>query len=115
MPSHLSDVARSRIGENFICERELGRMLGPFSHPPSGQHWTHAVAIPVSEAIKGDGKFRTIFNFSYDWDNSANAGIPQAYGFTTYPTFEEVSAAILLVGLDRSFFVFSTWSQRSGI
>ena len=104
VPSHLNDVARARIGENFIRERELGRMLGPFSHPPSGQHWANAVAIPVSEAIKGDGKFRTIFNFSYDWENSANAGIPEAYGFTTYPTFEEVAAAILLVGLDKVFF-----------
>ena len=104
VPSHLNDVARSRIGENFIRERELGRMLGPFSHPPSGHHWTNAVAIPVSEAIKRDGKFRTIFNFSYDLENSANAGIPQAYGFTTYPTFEEVAAAILLVGLDKVVF-----------
>ena len=57
VPSHLNDVARSRIGENFIRERELGRMLGPFSHPPSGGHWANAVAIPVSDAIKGDGKF----------------------------------------------------------
>ena len=102
--SHLSNVARSIIGENFVRERDLGRMLGPFSRPPSGQHWRNAVAIPVSEAVKSDGKFRTIFNFSYDWENSANAGIPQAYGFTTYPTFEEVTAAILLVGLDKVFF-----------
>ena len=79
-------------------------MLDPFSHPPSGVHRCNAVAIPVSEAVKSDGKFRTIFNFSYDWENSANAGIPQAYGFTTYPTFEEVAAAILLVGLDVVMF-----------
>ena len=104
VPSFLSDVARNRIGENFARERDLGRMLGPFSSPPSGQFWRNAVAIPVSEAIKGDGKFRTIFNFSYDWENSTNAGIPESYGFTTYPTFEEVGAAILRVGLDKIYF-----------
>ena len=104
VPSQLSNMARLRIGENFARERDLGRMLGPFSSAPSGHYWRKAVAIPVSEAIKGDGKFRTIFNFSYDWENSANAGIPQEYGFTTYPTFEEVGAAILRVGLKVIFF-----------
>ena len=102
--SQLDNASRFRINENFLRERSLGRMLGPFTSPPSGRYWGHSVAIPVSEVVKGDGKFRTIFNFSYDWERSTNAGIPQGYGFTTYPSFEEVAAAIMTVGLDVVFF-----------
>ena len=79
-------------------------MLGPFTTQPSGPHWRSAVAFPVSEVEKSGGKFRTIFNLSYDWERSTNAGIPKEYGYTTYPSFEEVAAAIQEVGLEDSFF-----------
>ena len=79
-------------------------MLGPFTTQPSGRHWSSAVAFPVSEVEKSGGKFRTIFNLSYDWERSTNAGIPKEYGYTTYPSFEEVAAAIQEVGLEDSFF-----------
>ena len=32
--SHLSNASRARISENFILERSLGRMLGPFCGQP---------------------------------------------------------------------------------
>ena len=57
------------------------------------------MAFPVSEVDKSDGKYRTIFNLSYDWENSANAGIPKSAGFTTYPSFERVAAELTEMGL----------------
>ena len=99
-PSFMSDESRARITAYFEAETAARRMLGPFSSRPSGKHWGDAVTFPVSEVDKSDGKFRTIFNLSYDWENSANAGIPACAAFTTYPTFEEVAAEMNDVGLD---------------
>ena len=75
-------------------------MLGPFTTRPSGMHWAKAVTFPVSEVEKSDGKYRTIFNLSYDWENSANAGIPAATALTSYPSFERVAMEMTDLGLE---------------
>jgi len=99
-PSFMNDVSRARITAHFEAETEAKRMLGPFTTKPSGRFWSKSVASPVSEVPKGDGKFRTIFNFSYDYENSVNGGIPAEAGHTTYPSFEEIAAELRAVGLD---------------
>ncbi len=103
-PSFLQDQSRMRITAYFEAEVAAGRMIGPFRSPPSGTHWGKAVAFPVSEVDKSDGKHRTIFNLSYDWENSTNAGIPKAAGFTTYPSFEGVAAEMTEMGLQDVYF-----------
>ena len=74
-PSFMSDASRARITAYFETEVAGKRILGPFTTCPSGMHWGKAVTFPVSEVEKSDGKYRTIFNISYDWENSTNAGI----------------------------------------
>ena len=102
-PSYMSDEARERVTEHFESETAIGRMIGPYTTPPTG-HWKMAVAFPVSQVDKGDGGHRTIFNMSYDYDNSMNGAIPKTAGRTTYPTFEEVAAAIQEIGLQEVYF-----------
>ena len=63
-----------------------------------------AVSFPVSQVEKGDGGHRTIFNMSYDYDNSVNNAIPEEAGRTVYPTFEEVARAIQEIGLEEGYF-----------
>ena len=84
-PSFMNDASRTRITTHFEAEVEAKRMLGPFTTKPTGRFWSKSVSFPVSEVPKGDGKFRTIFNLSYDYENSVNAGIPAEAGYTTYP------------------------------
>ena len=102
--SFLSDESRIRITSYFEAEVTDRRMLGPFTTPPSGEFWGKAVAFPVSEVDKSDGKYRTIFNLSYDLENSTTAGIPKAAGFTTYPSFERVAMEMTDIGLQSVYF-----------
>ena len=88
----MSDASRARITAYFETEVAGKRMLGPFTTCPSGVHWGKTVTFPVSEVEKSDGKYRTIFNISYDWENSTNAAIPAAAVFTSYPSFERVAS-----------------------
>ena len=90
-PVFMSDASRARITAYFETEVAGKRMLGPFTTCPSGVHWGKTVTFPVSEVEKSDGKYRTIFNISYDWENSTNAAIPAAAVFTSYPSFERVA------------------------
>ena len=99
-PSFMDDASRARITAHFGVETEAGRMLGPFTERPSGYFWGKTVSFPVAEVPKGDGKFRTIPNLSYDFENSVNAAIPAEAGYTTYPSFERVAAELTAVGLD---------------
>jgi len=99
----MNDASRARITAHFEAETAAKRMLGPFTTKPTGRFWSKSVSFPVSEVPKGDGKFRTIFNLSYDYENSANGGIPAAAGYTSYPSFEEVAAELRSVGLDDVF------------
>ena len=99
----MSDEARERVTAHFESETSIGRMIGPFTTPPTG-HWQMAVSFPVSQVDKGDGGHRTIFNMSYDYEDSVNAAIPKAAGRTTYPTFEEVAQAIQEIGLQEEYF-----------
>ena len=103
-PSFMTNESRARITAYFEAETAAGRMLGPFTTQPSGRFWGDAVTFPVSEVEKSDGKFRTIFNLSYDWENSANAGIPASAAYTTYPSFERVAAEMTSMGLDEVYF-----------
>ena len=102
-PSYMSDEARERVTAHFESETSIGRMIGPFTTPPS-RHWRMAVSFPVSQVEKGDGGHRTIFNMSYDYANSVNNAIPQEAGRTAYPTFEEVARAIQEIGLQEVYF-----------
>ena len=102
-PSFMDDASRARITAHFEAETEAGRMLGPFTERPSFYFWDKAVSFPVSEVPKGDGKFRTIFNLSYDFENSVNAAIPEEAGYTTYPSFERVAAELRSVGLSEVY------------
>ena len=103
-PSFMDDTSRARITAHFEAETEAGRMLGPFTERPSGYFWSKAVSFPVSEVQKGDGKFRTLFNLSYDFVNSVNAAaIPAEAGYTMYPSFERVAAELTSVGLSEVF------------
>ena len=99
-PSFMSDESRARITTYFETEVAGKRMLGPFTTRPSGEHWGKTVTFPVSEVEKSDGKYRTIFNISYDWENSTNAGIPAEAAFTSYPSFERVAMEMTDLGLD---------------
>ena len=103
-PSFMSDEARERVTAHFEAETEIGRMIGPFTTPPTG-HWRKAVAFPVSQVDKGDGGHRTIFNMSFDYENSVNGYIPEEAGRTIYPTFEEVAQAIQQIGLEEVYFI----------
>ena len=87
-------------------------MLGPFTERPSGYFWGKVVSFPVSKVTKGDGKFRTIFNLSYDFENSVNAAIPAEAGYTTYPSFERSSRQW---GSARSTWRCTTSRTHSGI
>ena len=112
-PSYMSDQSRTRITSYFEVEVTCKRMLGPFTTPPSGEYWEKVVTFPVSEVEKSDGKFRTIFNLSYDWENSANAGILKSEAFTTYTSFERVAAEMSEVGFKTSILQCSMWKQFS--
>ena len=103
-PSYMSDQSRTRITSYFEAEVTYKRMSGPFVTPPSGEYWGKAVTFPVSEVEKSDGKYRTIFNLSYDWEISANVGIQKSEAFTTYPSFERVAAEMTEVGLQDVHF-----------
>ena len=103
-PSFMTNESRARITAYFEAETAAGRMLGPFTTQPSGRYWGDSVTFPVSEVEKSDGKFRTIFNLSYDWENSANAGIPASAAYTTYPSFEGVAAEMTAMGLKDIYF-----------
>ena len=103
-PSFMSNEARERVTAHFETETEIGRMIGPFTTPPSGRHWGKTVSFPVSQVEKGDGSHRTIFNMSYDYENSVNNAIPEEAGYTVYPTFEEVARAIQEIGLSETYF-----------
>ena len=102
--SFMSNEARERVTAHFETETEIGRMIGPFTTPPSGRHWGKTVSFPVSQVEKGDGSHRTIFNMSYDYENSVNNAIPEEAGYTVYPTFEEVARAIQEIGLSETYF-----------
>ena len=99
-PSFMDEASRTRITAHFEAEVGAKRMLGPFTTKPTGHFWSKSVSFPVSQVPKGDGNFRTIFNLSFDYENSVNAGIPAEAGYTTYPSFEEVAAELRAVGLD---------------
>ena len=51
----MSNEARERVTAHFETETEIGRMIGPFTTPPSGRHWGKTVSFPVSQVEKGDG------------------------------------------------------------
>ena len=102
-PSFMDEASRTRITAHFEAEVGAKRMLGPFTTKPTGHFWSKSVSFPVSVVPKGDGKFRTIFNLSYDYENLVNAEIPAEAGYTTYPSFEEVAAELRSVGLDDVF------------
>ena len=111
--SFMSDEARKRVTAHFEAETNIGRMIGPFTTPPSGHHWRKAVSFPVSQVEKGDGGHRTIFNMSYDYENSVNNAIPEEAGHTVYPTFEEVARAIQEIGLQEVNFCLFDGKKRS--
>ena len=102
--SFMNDEARERVTAHFESETNIGRMIGPFTTPPSGRHWGMAVSFPVSQVEKSDGGHRMIFNMSYDYENSVNNAIPEEAGHTVYPTFEEVARAIQEIGLGEVYF-----------
>ena len=115
-PSYMYDRSRTSIMSYFEAEVTCKRMLGPFTTPPpspSGEYWEKTVTFPVSEVEKSDGKFRTIFNLSYDWEISANAGILKSEAFTTYTSFERMAAEMTEVGFKTSILQCSMWKQLS--
>ena len=59
----------------------------------------------MCEALRSDGRYRTISNLSYSSPlNSVNGFIPDSESETEYPSFFEVASAIVSIGLNDIFF-----------
>ena len=107
-PSPSAD-SHARVCAHILGEVVAKRFLGPFLSPPSGHHWLHACASPLSEIPKKDpGAYRMVFNLSFEasdpLDVSVNDLIPKEAGFVRFPSFLDIALAILEVGLDKIFF-----------
>ena len=59
----------------------------------------------MCEALRSDGRYRTISNLSYSFPlNSVNGFIPDSESETEYPSFFEVASSMVAIGLDQVFF-----------
>ena len=102
--SRVSPAGRLRINDYLLSERSVGRIYGPLP-VPRGDHWRSSVVYPMCEALRSDGRYRTISNLSYSSPlNSVNGFIPDSESETEYPSFLEVASAIVSIGLNDVFF-----------
>ena len=68
-------------------------------------HWRTSVVYPMCEALRSDGRYRTIGNLSYSSPlNSVNGFIPDSESETEYPSFFEVASSMVAIRLDQVFF-----------
>lgn len=81
-------VARKKINQ----ELSLGRIAGPFTHPP----FKHFKSSPLALREKSTpGKYRLLHNLSYPYDNnSVNFNIPRQY---TTVKYQNIHHAITLI------------------
>ena len=102
--SHVSPAGRLRINDYLLSERSVGRIYGPLP-VPRGVHWRNSVVYPMCEALRSDGRYRTISNLSYSSPlNSVNGFIPDSESETEYPSFFEVASSMVAIGLNEVFF-----------
>ena len=102
--SHVSPAGRLRINDYLLSERSVGRIFGPLP-VPRGKYWEKSVVYPMCEALRSDGRYRTISNLSYSSPlNSVNGFIPDSESETEYPSFLGVARSMVDIGLDSIFF-----------
>ena len=68
-------------------ELELGRIKGPFDHPP----FDNFICSPLGLIPKSvPGKFRLIHDLSFTKHNSVNLGIPKEFATVQYDGIDQV-------------------------
>ena len=81
-PSLLANISVAR--EKIKQELALGRIAGPFTHPPFNNFKTSPLALREKAT---PGKFRLLHNLSYPYDNnSVNFNIPKHHTTVKYQT-----------------------------
>ena len=88
--SENSDIVREKLNK----EISLGRIAGPFDHPPLP---TLRIS-PIFLAPKKNGDFRLIHNLSYPNENSVNDFIDQTYCSVKYASIDDAVMLIKCIG-----------------
>ena len=96
--------SRGRITTYLTEEVALRRIFGPFQAVPDTFFWDRVNVSPMSEVLRGDGRYRTITNLSAGGpNNSINGFILDEATVVVYPTFLQVAQNFVTVGLDLAW------------
>ena len=94
--------SRGRITTYLTEEVALKRIFGPFQAVPDTFFWDRVNVSPMSEVLRGDGRYRTITNLSAGGpDNSINGFILDEATVVVYPTFLQVAQNFVTMSLNQ--------------